>query len=132
MRRAAAARRRGGGAPPGAAPSGGFPKILRCPGGLGRPRGGPQHAAPVGMTARTLGFVSLVPVLLAGCVATTTQTRTWPDPGAEWARYGRVESIRETVRRTEGNPAGGAIAGAVVGGLLGTVMSGGRAEGSAA
>ena len=84
------------------------------------------------MTARTLAFASLVPVLLAGCVATTTQTRTWPDPGAEWARYGRVESIRETVRRTEGNPAGGAIAGAVVGGLLGTVMSGGRAEGTAA
>ena len=84
------------------------------------------------MTARTLAFASLVPVLLAGCVATTTQTRTWPDPGAEWARYGRVESIRETVRRTEGNPAGGAIAGAVVGGLLGTVMSGGHAEGTAA
>ena len=85
------------------------------------------------MTARTLGFASLVPVLLAGCVATTTQTRTWSEPGAgEWARYGRVESIRENVRRTEGNPAGGAIAGAVVGGLLGTVMSGGRAEGTAA
>lgn len=85
-----------------------------------------------GMTARTLTFTSLLPVLLAGCVATTTQTRTWSEQGEgeQWARYGRVETIRETVHRTEGNPAGGAMAGAVIGGLLGTAMSGGRPEGT--
>ncbi len=85
------------------------------------------------MTARTLALVAALPMLLAGCVMTTTESRTWSDNGAgEWARYGRVESIRETVRRTEGNPAGGAIAGAVVGGLLGNVMSGGHGDATAA
>lgn len=85
------------------------------------------------MTARTLTVASVLPMLLAGCVVSTTQSRMWSeqDPG-DWARYGRVESIRETVRRTEGNPAGGAIAGAVVGGLLGNVMSGGHGDATAA
>jgi outer membrane lipoprotein SlyB len=83
------------------------------------------------MTARTLRFALLIPVLLAGCVVASSETRTWSaDSGGEWARYGQVETIRETVNRTEGNPAGGAMAGAVIGGLLGTAMSGGRPEGT--
>ena len=67
----------------------------------------------------------LSPLLLAGCVTTTT-TSTWTDgyPG-EWVRYGHVESIRETVRRQEGNPAAGAAAGALIGGLLGSAIGGG-------
>jgi outer membrane lipoprotein SlyB len=68
----------------------------------------------------------LVPALLAiACVTTTTTTREWTDDGGgEWARYGRVESARETVRRSDGNPAAGAVAGAIVGGLLGSMIGG--------
>jgi outer membrane lipoprotein SlyB len=69
--------------------------------------------------------VLLLPALLAtGCVTTATTTRTWTDPGAEWARYGRVESVTEVVQRTQGNPAGGAVAGAIIGGLLGSAVTG--------
>ncbi len=70
--------------------------------------------------------LALVPaLLLSACVSTTSTTRTWGDPnGSAWARYGRVESIRETVRRQEGNPAGGAIAGALIGGILGSAIGG--------
>ena len=67
-------------------------------------------------------------LLLSGCVTTTVASRTWgpeSDPNAGgWARYGRVESIRETVVRRQGDPAAGAAAGAVVGGILGSVIGG--------
>jgi outer membrane lipoprotein SlyB len=71
--------------------------------------------------------ILLVPVLLlSACVTSTTTTRTWGgyEASAGWARYGRVESIRETVRRREGNPVAGAVAGAVIGGLLGSAFGG--------
>jgi outer membrane lipoprotein SlyB len=71
---------------------------------------------------RTLALLS--PLMLAACVTTTT-TSTWSDPYAgDWARYGHVESIRETVRRQEGNPAAGAVLGGVLGGLLGSAIGG--------
>jgi outer membrane lipoprotein SlyB len=74
---------------------------------------------------RRLALALLLPLALTACVTTTTTTRTWSEPYAgDWARYGRVESIRETVRRHEGNPAAGAAAGAVLGGLLGSVIGG--------
>lgn len=69
-------------------------------------------------------FVLLAPALLSACVATTTTTRTWGEPPAEYARAGRVESVRETVHRWQGDPAAGAAAGAVVGGLLGAALGG--------
>ncbi len=77
------------------------------------------------MTSRQLRAAAMLsPLLLAACVTTST-TSTWSDGySGEWARYGHVESIRETVRRQEGNPAAGAAAGAVIGGLLGSVMGG--------
>jgi outer membrane lipoprotein SlyB len=77
------------------------------------------------MTPRRLTAIFLLPALLVtGCVSTTTTTRTWGEPQRQWARYGRVEQIRETVRRQEGNPAAGAVAGAVIGGLLGSAIGG--------
>lgn len=71
-------------------------------------------------TARLLALVALPVVLLSGCMATTYRSQTWSsDPyGQAWARYGRVESIRETVRTQQGNPGAGAAVGAVIGGLL--------------
>src|SRR6266568_1711533 len=71
-------------------------------------------------TARAVALIALPALLLGGCATTTTQTTTWGDPayGQGWARYGQVESIRETVRTTQGDPAAGAFAGALVGGLL--------------
>ncbi len=91
---------------------------------------------------RPLVSVLLLPALLAiGCVTTTTSSTTWSDPAGDWARYGRVESVRETVHRSQGDPAAGAVAGAIIGGLLGNALTGytgydrwGRAyhEGSAA
>jgi outer membrane lipoprotein SlyB len=81
---------------------------------------------------RTLGL-ALPALLLSACVATTTTTRTWGDPYAQnWARYGRVESIRETVHRQQGDPAGGAVAGAIIGSLLGSAWSGGHGAGALA
>ncbi len=80
------------------------------------------------MTSRPIRALALLsPLLLAACATTTTTT--WSDsyPGSyagEWARYGRVESIRTTVRRQEGNPGAGAAAGAVFGGLLGSLIGG--------
>ncbi len=68
-------------------------------------------------------------LLLSACVTTTTETRTWGqgDPyGSSWARYGHVESVRETIQRQQGDPAGGAVAGAIIGGLLGNAWSGGH------
>jgi outer membrane lipoprotein SlyB len=71
--------------------------------------------------------LALPALLLSACVATSTTTRTWGDPyGSGWARYGRVESVRETIHRQQGDPAGGAVAGAVIGGILGSAWSGHR------
>jgi outer membrane lipoprotein SlyB len=69
--------------------------------------------------------LALLPLLALGCVTSRTTTRSWgyqdqvPD-----ARYGRIESVRETVQRQEGDPAAGALAGAVVGGVLGSILGG--------
>ncbi len=73
--------------------------------------------------------LALPALLLSACVATTTSTRTWGEPGygQGWARYGRVETVRETVQRQQGDPGGGAVAGAIIGGLLGNAWSGGHA-----
>jgi outer membrane lipoprotein SlyB len=79
------------------------------------------------MTTRKLTALLVVPaILLGGCVATTSRTTTWGgDPyGGNWARYGRVESIRETVRTQQGDPAAGAVAGAIIGGLIGSTFGG--------
>src|SRR5512145_1813975 len=70
-------------------------------------------------------------LLLSACVTATTETRSWGgggDPYAQsWARYGRVDSVRETIHRQQGDPGGGAVAGAIIGGLLGNAWSGGHA-----
>jgi outer membrane lipoprotein SlyB len=74
------------------------------------------------MKTRTLtaSLVALA-LLVGGCVTTTTRSTTWSDPyGGNWARYGRVESIRETVRTQQGDPGAGAVAGAIIGGLIGS------------
>jgi len=85
---------------------------------------------------RKLALAAALPLLLAGCVATSTTSRTWGEPygsgAAQWARYGHVESVRETVHRMQGDPGGGAVAGAIIGGLLGNAWSGGRAGGTVA
>ncbi len=75
------------------------------------------------MRARPIALL-LLPTVLGACVATTTSSRTWGGPDAGWARYGHVESIRETVRRQQGDPAAGAVAGAIIGGFLGSAMTG--------
>lgn len=79
--------------------------------------------------SRSLALV-LPALLLSACVTTSTTTRTWGEPSGyaapEWARYGRVESVRETIHRQQGDPGGGAVAGALIGGLLGNAWSGGH------
>lgn len=71
--------------------------------------------------------LTLPALLLSACVTTTTETRSWGEPyGQGWARYGHVESVRETVQRQQGDPGGGAVAGAIIGGLLGNAWSGGH------
>jgi outer membrane lipoprotein SlyB len=76
-------------------------------------------------TRRLLALVALPALVLGGCVTTTTRTTTWGEPyGAGWARYGRVESIRETVRTQQGDPAGGAVAGGILGALIGSSFGG--------
>jgi outer membrane lipoprotein SlyB len=79
---------------------------------------------------RKLAFALALPVLLSGCMMTTTQSRMWgagsDTYGQGWARYGHVESVRENVQRTQGDPGGGAVAGAIIGGLLGNAWSGGH------
>lgn len=79
-------------------------------------------------TLRALALPIVAALLLPACVTTSTTTRTWgesyADDGGSWARYGRVERIREVVTRQDGNPGGGAVAGAVIGGLLGSALGG--------
>jgi outer membrane lipoprotein SlyB len=72
-------------------------------------------------TLRAVALIALPALLLGGCATTTYQTTSWGGEqpyGQGWARYGQVESVRETVRTTQGDPAGGAFAGALIGGLL--------------
>jgi outer membrane lipoprotein SlyB len=70
-------------------------------------------------------LVLLPALLLTACATTTRTTTTWGDPyGGDWARNGRVESIRETVWRRDGNPAAGAVAGALIGSVLGSAIGG--------
>lgn len=71
-------------------------------------------------TARLAALLVLPALLLGGCVTTQYRTTTWGNDqyGGGWARYGRVESVRETVRTTQGDPGAGAVAGAIIGGLL--------------
>jgi outer membrane lipoprotein SlyB len=71
-------------------------------------------------TARLVALLVLPAVLLSGCYATSYRSQTWgADPyGAQWARYGHVESVRENVRSQQGDPGAGAVAGAIIGGLL--------------
>jgi outer membrane lipoprotein SlyB len=78
------------------------------------------------MMTRTLIALVVAPALvLGGCVTTTTRTTTWGDASSgNWARYGRVESIRETVDTQNGDPAAGAVAGAIIGGLIGSTFGG--------
>jgi outer membrane lipoprotein SlyB len=80
-----------------------------------------------------LTALAIAPLLLSACVTTSTTTRTWGETYDEapeaYARYGRVEQVRETVHRHRGDPAGGAVAGAVVGGIVGSSMDGGRGPG---
>lgn len=67
----------------------------------------------------------VAPLLGTGCVVTTTRSTTWTDSRPEaWARYGRVEAVREVVQETRGDPAGGAVAGAIIGGLVGSTIGG--------
>ena len=79
------------------------------------------------MRIRSIAAISLVPVLLAGCVTSSTRTSSWSGAGGEyssWEKRGRVQGIREIVHSQEGNPAGGAVAGALIGGLFGGMLGG--------
>jgi outer membrane lipoprotein SlyB len=70
-------------------------------------------------TARLAALIVVPALLLGGCVHSSYRTTTWDDGYAfGWARYGHVESVRETVRTTQGDPGAGAVAGAIIGGLL--------------
>ncbi len=71
-------------------------------------------------TVRLAALLVLPAMLLGGCYATSYRSQTYGgDPYAQqWARYGHVESIRETVRTQQGDPGAGAAAGAIIGGLL--------------
>ncbi len=78
------------------------------------------------MTSRSIALIALASLALPACVVTTTESRTWSDPGGQqvYERYGRVDRVREVVQRQQGNPAGGAVAGAIIGGLLGGAIGG--------
>jgi outer membrane lipoprotein SlyB len=72
-------------------------------------------------TPRIVALAVLPALVLGGCVTTTTRSTTWGEPyGGNWARYGHVESIRETVRTQQGDPAAGAVAGGLIGALVGS------------
>jgi outer membrane lipoprotein SlyB len=77
------------------------------------------------MRIRSVVAIALVPLLLVGCVTTTTRTTGWSgEDGYGYERRGRVVALREIVHRQEGNPAGGAVAGALIGGLFGGMLGG--------
>jgi outer membrane lipoprotein SlyB len=71
---------------------------------------------------------SIPALLLSGCVATTSYSRTLDDadgPGAPPQLLdGTILSIREVVHRTQGDPGGGAVAGSFLGALLGGALTG--------
>jgi outer membrane lipoprotein SlyB len=73
------------------------------------------------MIKRLATLLLFFTVTASGCVATTTSSRTWTGPGPyqPYARYGRVELVREIVQRQDGDPVGGALLGAVIGGMIG-------------
>jgi outer membrane lipoprotein SlyB len=77
-------------------------------------------------TRKLLALVTIPALLLGGCVTTTTRTTTWGEPYGSWARYGHVESVRETVRTQQGDPAAGAVAGGILGALVGSSIGGHR------
>ena len=71
------------------------------------------------MKTRTLLATLVLPaLLLGGCVTTSTRSTTWGegygygggDAPGPWARYGRVESVRESVHEIRGDPGAGAAA----------------------
>jgi outer membrane lipoprotein SlyB len=77
------------------------------------------------MRIRSIAALALVPLLVSGCVTTSTTTSSWSGEDAyAWERPGRVVKVREIVQRQEGNPAGGAVAGALIGGLFGSMLGG--------
>ena len=65
------------------------------------------------MRIRTVAAFALVPMLLTGCVTTSTRATAWGEDASSWELRGRVVRMREIVQRHEGNPAGGAAAGAL-------------------
>jgi outer membrane lipoprotein SlyB len=76
-------------------------------------------------TPKLIALVTIPALVLGGCVTTTTRTTTWGgEPYGSWARYGHVESIRETVRTQQGDPAAGAVAGGILGALIGSSIGG--------
>jgi outer membrane lipoprotein SlyB len=82
--------------------------------------------------SKLLAVALVAPLLGSGCLVTTTRSTTWTDQGPaqqDWARYGRVEQVREVVQETRGDPGGGAVAGAIIGGLVGSAI-GGRHNGA--
>ncbi len=77
------------------------------------------------MRTPTIRAALVASFLLSGCATQQTMTRTWGDPSSGgWARYGHVQTIRETVQVKQGDPAGGAAAGAAIGGLFGALLGG--------
>ena len=73
------------------------------------------------MTLARIATAALcIPLLTAGCVTTATHTTTYTEPVQRWARYGQVESVRETVREVRGDPAAGAMACAIIGSIVGS------------
>lgn len=76
------------------------------------------------MRFRSVAALALIPMLLAGCVTTTTRTTSWSGEDSAWELRGRVVGVRETVQQSQGDPAGGAVAGALIGGLFGAMLGG--------
>lgn len=85
--------------------------------------------------ARTLPGLVLLYFVTSGCFVTTTREESWPSgppSKAPYARYGRVENVRDVVRDVRGDPGAGAAAGAIIGGLLGATLGGPYGRASAA